>query len=222
MIFPIHASPSSSVPNLSYWDNANSYYITFNTKLLYNLQPLQRPFTIEGICGGQLITHVGNLYCLPLSMNLCYYSSNISVTLFSLGYIHRHGGAYSTNTSPTTLHTKVYSSITLPPIEISTLSITNLLPINYQFLSTAAKLSPHLYYKPPISAYLNNTLPNPTHSSNCSSNSNNLLTLTQSTTPYIPSPTRYFNPEQRKRAEDLEALHIAVFHPGDNTSPWQV
>jgi hypothetical protein len=148
-------------------------------------------------------------------MNLCYYSSNISVTLFSLGYIHRHGGAYSTDPSPTPLHTKVYSSKTLPPIDLSPLSTTNHLPINYQSLSTAAKLSPHLYYQSPISAYLNKTLPNPTHSSNSSSNSNSLLTLTQSPTPYTPSPTCYFNPEQRKRAEELEALHIAVFHQSD-------
>jgi hypothetical protein len=148
-------------------------------------------------------------------MNHCYYTSNISVTLFSLGYIHRHGGAYSTDPSSTPLHTKVYSSITLPPIDISPLSTTNLLPINYQSLSTAAKLSRHLYYQSPISACLNKPLPNPTHSSNSSSNSNSLLTLTQSTTPYTPSPIRYFNPEQRKRVEELEALHLAVFHPSD-------
>jgi hypothetical protein len=146
---PFH-QPHFPTQTPAWWDNANSFHLTNDMSLLYNITPLTSPVSVGGIGGGRSFTHQGCLKCLPTNMNLCYYSSTVDVTLLSLGYIHRQGGAYRTDSSQSTPHTLVFISPLLPPVDNSPLNDINLLPVNFQSLHRASLLHPHLF--PSISA----------------------------------------------------------------------
>lgn len=141
-------------------------------------------------------------------MNLCFFSTDVNVTLFSLGYMQRHGGSYGPDPLRSTTHTNIFSSILLPPIDTPSLNRANLLPINFSSLSAAALKHPHLYYQPSASSFLNAIDPSLTP--------HLLAPLSSSPAPYIPPPAKYFNPEQRRRADEIQQLHISLFHPSDH------
>jgi hypothetical protein len=136
-------------------------------------------------------------------MNLCYFSHNFPVTLISLGYIQLHGGQYY---SSGTTHTAIHSSSRLPPIDVSPLNSLNLLPVNFRSLSHAAQLNPHLYHHH-HSAFIGAVHPNPVSTDISNSTTSSLYSP--------PSPIKHFTPEQRQRANEVQAAHIALYHPSD-------
>lgn len=77
-----------------YWDNAASVSLVNQLKLLSSVVPIT-PFAVGGVGSGVIATHSGLLAFLPPPFNLCYFASNSSVCLLSLGMVARLGGSYA-------------------------------------------------------------------------------------------------------------------------------
>ena len=135
-------------PTLSYWDNACSFHTVHNATLLYDLQPLPTPFSIGGVGGSCAVTHRGYLHCLPTTndMNSAYLSPTLPVNLFSLGQMQRSGATYDPDPLRPLTHVSILSSPSGPLLAHATLSPHNLLPVNFDALHIASKLSPTAYH----------------------------------------------------------------------------
>ena len=79
-------------------------------------------------------------------MNLAYLSPTLPVNLFSLGQMQRCGAVYGPDPLRPRTHVSISSSPSGPSLAYTTLSSHNLLPVNFDDLHTASKLSPHAYH----------------------------------------------------------------------------
>ena len=124
-------------------------------------------------------------------MNLAYLAPTIPATLLSLCYMQTCGAHYCPDpTSPNT-HCLISSSANGFLLNRSAITSNNLLPIDLPSLRSAALAHPTQYYSSPHpSSYL----------------------LTS-----VPHNITHITGEQRRRAEQAEALHHALGHPSDNT-----
>ena len=122
-------------------------------------------------------------------MNLAFLAPTLPTTLLSLGFLQRHGVHYCPDPTRPLTHCLISALGLL--LNCSTLSPTNLLPIDFAQLYSTALHHPTLF--PPQT-----TLP--------------AFLLTN-----IPPTTPHVTHEQRTRANQAEALHHALGHPSDDT-----
>jgi hypothetical protein len=124
-------------------------------------------------------------------MNLAYLAPTIPATLLSLCYMQTCGAHYCPDPASPNTHCLISSSVNGFLLNRSAITSNNLLPIDLPSLRSAALVYPTQYFNPL----------NP---------SSYLLTSVPPTIPHITS-------EQRRRADQAEALHHALGHPSDNT-----
>ena len=124
-------------------------------------------------------------------MNLAYLAPTIPATLLSLCYMQTCGAHYCPDPNSPNTHCLISSSATGFLLNRSTITPNNLLPIDLPSLRSAALAHPTQYYTPPGPASY-------------------LLTSVPHTIPHITA-------EQRRRADQAEALHHALGHPSDDT-----
>ena len=79
-------------------------------------------------------------------MNQAYLSPTLPVNLFSLSQMQRCGAVYGPDPLRPRTHVTISSSPSGPSLAYATLSSHNLLPVNFDDLRTASKLSPHAYH----------------------------------------------------------------------------
>ena len=124
-------------------------------------------------------------------MNLAYLAPTIPATLLSLCYMQTCGAHYCPDPTNPNTHCLISSSANGFLLHRSAITSNNLLPIDLPSLRSAALAHPTQYYSPPDpSSYL----------------------LTS-----VPHNITHITGEQRRRAEQAEALHHALGHPSDNT-----
>lgn len=202
---------ASSLSSVAHWDNACSFSITNNTRLLHNLRPLQPPIPIGGVGGSCLATHAGYLSILPSinHMNLALYSKDSPQTLLSLGYIHRCGGSYYTTNQPDNcLVVNATDFITLDTSPLT--SNSNLSPVNYSLLNNTKASHPALYSEISAFRFPRGSLPKPLYKY---LRQNALLSSSRAFS--APLLTRHITATQFRRAQEALDLHITQHHPTD-------
>ena len=81
-------------------------------------------------------------------MNSAYLSPTLPVNLFSLGHMQRCGATYSPDPLRPLTHVSIRSYPSGPLLAHSTLSPTNLLPVDFNALAKASTAFPHEYSAP--------------------------------------------------------------------------
>jgi len=203
-------SLSSTPDALAHWDNACSFSITNNSRLLSNLRPLQPPISIGGVGGSCLATHAGYLSILPSinHMNLALYSKDFPQTLLSLGHIHRCGGSYHTTNQPDNyLVIKATDTVILDTSPLN--SNSNLSPVSYILLNSTKASHPTLYSNISTFRFPTGSLPK----SLCKYIHQNKLRAFSAPTNKLL--TRHITAAQLRRAQEALDLHITQHHPTD-------
>jgi hypothetical protein len=196
-----HTPTPALAPTLAaYWDNADSVNLTPNFTGMYNVQAIE-PFYIGGVGSGIPAIAQGCHPALPEGMNLIYHTPDASTTLFSIGYLCRHG--WSTTQDATGL--RVFDA-NKEIVDHSPMLPNNLCPIGATFLSTtrsspATEVNSDLYenafkagwpewltavFKPEAIAF---------HAA--------------------ADPNKFYTKEQLARADEVERLHHIHMHLGD-------
>jgi hypothetical protein len=131
---------STSLPDSEngYYDNACSYNCVNNLSLLYDIKKLSIPIPISGVGGTIYLTHKGKLKCLPDTNNInsAFYSKKIPTNLISLGYLQRNGATYHPDPNRPDTHFIVKLRSNNSTLGTAKLSDDNLLPINFEELSS--------------------------------------------------------------------------------------
>ena len=115
---------------LQIWDGGASHHLIapHSLDLVYNLKPLQKHISIDGITGNDgRLTHSCKILGLPETCNDAYFGQGLSATLLSLGLIQRNSGSYRTVDNSTV--EIVLPSRHIPPITVK-LSDNNLLHVD--------------------------------------------------------------------------------------------
>ena len=90
-------SHANSPSNEQYWDTGASQNVSNNLTKLSDTRLLREPVPLGGIGSGVTLTHVGFHSDLPTGMQKCYFSKDLRVTLFSLGYCSTRGATWFGN-----------------------------------------------------------------------------------------------------------------------------
>lgn len=171
----------------SYWDNAASYNLASNLSSLLKPRKLTTPVDFGTQHSPCRATHVGFLPTLPPVFSLAFWGPGFKYNLYSLGYLLRRGGSYSTDpatfTHPPSL--RIYDTHGRL-IDHPTLSSSNLLPARPQHPNPASLAAA----TPPLQP--NKPQPPPALQ--------------------LPHP-----PALSQKYADVEALHLLYNHASDST-----
>ena len=118
-------------PAPSFWDNAASYHLAAFLSSLLHPHLLTTPINFGTQHSPCRATHVGFLRNLPPHLALAFWGPGFKYNLYSLGYLQRRGGSYSSDPpTPTNLHRLTVKDHLGNVIDHSTLTTSNLHPAN--------------------------------------------------------------------------------------------